>query len=178
MTSQRKKSAKDIFINTLTELLQKKSFQKISVNELCESSGLSRSAFYTNFEDKYHLLSYCLENITNELDKRISLQSPKNFFVITLDYIQTNSNFFYNAFGAEPDKDVTEVLYDFFNRHLMNFLTMRTVMGKSLPGPIDVVSSFYVGGLLTSTMTWIKSGYKVPKEEIANCHLNLLKDIL
>lgn len=178
MNNQKKASAKDTFISTLEHLLQKKSFQKISVNELCETSGLSRSAFYANFEDKYQLLSCCLENITSELDQQIALQSPENFFVITLDSIQKNSNFYYNAFRAEIDEEVTEILYRFFNRHLMDFLTMRSAKGQSLPGPIEIVSSFYVGGLLTSTLTWIKSGYKIPKEKIAACHHNLLKDIL
>ena len=60
MDSNRKTSAKIVLMETLEELLHKKPFQKISVNELCESALVSRSAFYANFEDKYHLLACCL----------------------------------------------------------------------------------------------------------------------
>lgn len=56
MPDLKKTNVKDLLMYTLTELLHKKFFQKITVNELCESAHVSRSAFYANFKDKYHLL--------------------------------------------------------------------------------------------------------------------------
>lgn len=178
MTNAKKSSARITFINALTELLQRKAFHKISVNELCENANLSRSSFYANFQDKYHLLSCCLENISKELDAQIAINPSKDILIFTLDSIQKNSNFFYNAFGAKIDEEVTQIVHHFFNKHMLSFLNHQIADGRTLPGPIEMVSSFYVGGILSSILTWIQSGYEISKEELASCQLNLLKDIL
>ena len=36
---------------TLMDLLEKKSFQKITVNDICQDAMVSRSTFYMHFED-------------------------------------------------------------------------------------------------------------------------------
>ncbi len=79
MIDSRKHSAKRMLMNTFEELLHKKSFQKISVHELCESAQVSRSAFYANFNDKYHLLSCCLQEKTEYFNTLAEQLSPEEF---------------------------------------------------------------------------------------------------
>ncbi len=67
--SVKKCSAKDALKTALLDLLQRRSFVKISVYDLCSHAHISRSAFYVNFEDKYELLAYCLEERKAELPK-------------------------------------------------------------------------------------------------------------
>lgn len=178
MINTSKLSAKTALINTLTDLLHKKSFQKISVNELCETASVSRSAFYANFEDKYHLFSCCLEEHVDELNALMENHSPEVFLTVVLDFFQQEKRFFYNIFGADLDEEVAEKLYQFFEKHLTTILQEKAKQGLVLPGPIEVVTSFYIGGLTSSTFRWIKSNYKLPKEELAACQYRMLKDIL
>ena len=42
--------------NVLIKLLEEKSFEQITVKELCELSSTSRITFYTHYADKYELL--------------------------------------------------------------------------------------------------------------------------
>ena len=44
--------------NTLLSLLKQKSFEQISVKELCRESKTGRSTFYNYFDDIYDLLDY------------------------------------------------------------------------------------------------------------------------
>ena len=178
MESNRKVPAKTILMDTLEQLLHKKTFQKISVNELCESAMVSRSSFYANFEDKYHLLACCLESKAKEVSILIKIHSPEKFLIVILDFIQKENRFFYNTFGAELDHEILDILYVFFERQFILLLNDQLVKGHILPGPTEVVSSFCVGGLTTSTLRWIKSNYKIPKEELAACQYRLLKGIL
>lgn len=62
--------------NALIEIMNKKSFQKISIQEITDTAGLSRQIFYTNFKTKEDILKHSLkklfeildaENIENEL---------------------------------------------------------------------------------------------------------------
>lgn len=177
MANTSKSSARTVLIHTLIDLLHKKSFPKISVNELCETANISRSAFYANFEDKYHLFSCCLEEQTNNLNALMEEHSAEEFLFVTLDFIQKEKRFFYNIFGADLDEEVAEKLYQFFEKHLTEALKEKSRQGLVLPGSLDIVTSFYIGGLTTSTFRWLKGGCKLSKEEVVASQYYLLKDI-
>ena len=177
MTDLKKASAKTALMDTLTNLLYKKTFQKISVNELCETSHVSRSSFYANFEDKYHLLASLLEATAEQIDALIESASPDQLLLFILDQIQKDGRLFYNAFHSELDKGTMMVLYHFFERHLSEILKQKTSQGIDFPKPLSITCSFYIGGLVTATLEWIRSGYKLPKEEIADCLSRLMTDV-
>lgn len=47
------------FTGSMFELLSEKSFESVSVNEICLRSGYPRATFYNYFDDKYDLLTCC-----------------------------------------------------------------------------------------------------------------------
>ena len=108
----------------------------------------------------------------------IATHSPEEFLSVILDYIQKDHRFFYNTFAAQPEEEILDILFDFFERQLTAFLKDQTERGLVLPCSAEVVSSFCVGGLTVSTLRWIKSNYKMPKEELAASQYSLLRAIL
>ncbi len=60
----------DAFTAAMLNTLTGKSFEQITVNELCESSNYPRATFYNYFDDKYDLLHY----IWHCLNRRIRLE--------------------------------------------------------------------------------------------------------
>lgn len=54
-----KQKTLDDFRETMFMLLQNKSFEEISVNEICTNANYPRATFYNYFPDKFHLLNYC-----------------------------------------------------------------------------------------------------------------------
>lgn len=111
-------TVKTLLSETMRGLLYKKPFYKISVNELCETAAISRSSFYANFQDKYQLFSYCLNEGQEQLYFLMKSHSTKEFLGILLDFIQRESKFFYHAFGASYDEEITEILYNFLQINL------------------------------------------------------------
>ncbi|MBM6614900.1 TetR/AcrR family transcriptional regulator [Desemzia sp. RIT804] len=55
------------FSKTMFNLLAKKSFENISVNEICEISNFPRATFYNYFDDKYDLLNYCWHLLSSQI---------------------------------------------------------------------------------------------------------------
>ncbi|MCD7797111.1 MAG: TetR/AcrR family transcriptional regulator [Clostridiales bacterium] len=49
--------------NAFLELMEKKSFEYITVTEICKKAGVNRSTFYLHYETVADLLSECVENI-------------------------------------------------------------------------------------------------------------------
>ena len=165
MTKNKSSETKEILANTLFDLLERKPFPKISVNELCENSMIVRSTFYLHFQDKYELLSYCLDRISMELEALMKTHETKDFFIVFLT-------------ECEKNEELMNLVYQYIRRNITKFLEEKTARGERLPGPVDSVTAFYVSGLVGMTFHWIKSGCKLPKETLASCQTRLMKDIL
>lgn len=52
--------------SSLYQLLEKRSFESLSVNEICESGMVHRTTFYKHFYDKYDLLVYLFKLLTKD----------------------------------------------------------------------------------------------------------------
>lgn len=178
MPSTKKNTVKTILAETMRDLLYKKPFHKISVNELCETAGISRSSFYANFEDKYQLFSYCMAEQHGKLENLMKSHSPKDFFTVMLDFVQSESKFFYHAFGSTYDEEISEIFYRFFDEQFTAILQEKMQHGFTLSYPVEYVTAFYIGGFSNMILRWIKSNYNIPKEELASCQYHLIKNFI
>ena len=178
MNKNAQSETKEILARTLFDLLENKPFSKITVNELCEKSDIVRSTFYLHFRDKYELLSYCLDQIAQELETLMEKHAPKDFFMILLSNCEGKEKIFYNIFEADANEELVEMFYQFISRYVTQCLKEKMARGALLPGPIECVASFYVSGFVGMTSRWIRSNYRIPKEVLASCQYKLMKDIL
>lgn len=73
-----------IFSETLFELLEKNSFEKITVNEICEISNYPRATFYNYFEDINDLLNYCFESMSKEIkiNDYVEMKEEERIYII------------------------------------------------------------------------------------------------
>ncbi len=62
----KKKPVKDLFAESLIELLKSKPFEKITVNEITDNCGAGRRTFYNNFTDKHDLATWLYMRQLNE----------------------------------------------------------------------------------------------------------------
>lgn len=58
--------------NTLLDMMEEESIEKISVIDLCNKAMVNRATFYAHFEDKYHLLTFALEELKDDLYKKFT----------------------------------------------------------------------------------------------------------
>ena len=49
---------KELLAQSMKKLMKKKSFDKISVIDICEGCGMNRKSFYYHFKDKYDLVNW------------------------------------------------------------------------------------------------------------------------
>ena len=94
----------------LIELLSKKSFEEIRVNDICNLAMVHRTTFYSHFSDKYELLDYCIKDVEQEIWEKIShntYSNNKDFYtkmvMSMLEYIGENKVFFKNILKKNSD---------------------------------------------------------------------------
>lgn len=169
---------KRVLANQLMVLLESKSFKKITVNDICEGALVSRSTFYLHFEDKYHLLRYCLEQELEQWATASHDETTEDFMLFALDSILKKKKFFYNSLVSETDNELTGIFQSIFHRFFIAQFEQKQKAGYKLPGPPSIVCAFYAGGIVCSTIQWIQTDFNIPKEEIAACYKALLSDFL
>lgn len=96
-----KRTYKQLF-SSLTQLLAVKSFEEITVSEICDKAHVHRATFYKHFKDKYEFLNFCFESSLQEI-KLADLDSPtpenvKDSFMFfireAMEYVRKNKLIF------------------------------------------------------------------------------------
>lgn len=86
------------------KLLSEKSFDDISVSEICKVSNVHRATFYKHFNDKFEFLNVCIKNQLNSitfdpLEKGSSPQVIKerimHFAISIIEFIDNNRSLFF-----------------------------------------------------------------------------------
>ncbi|MGN1402827.1 MAG: TetR/AcrR family transcriptional regulator [Ruminococcus sp.] len=93
----------------LIYLMHEKPFEKITITELVKRSGVSRTAFYRNYNTKEELLSEICDELTGALVDSISLQkyteNPREWYAQFFTYIQENQDLVRLLLQADMLKD-------------------------------------------------------------------------
>ncbi len=117
MTIQERKAqiVKREFSDALEALMLTRDFEEISVNEISERAGMSRTTFYRYFQDKYELSRWRLEFMVVETDRNavdhelvestmkkmmLEIGAHKPYYRKLFSYAGQNSleDFFYSVF--------------------------------------------------------------------------------
>jgi AcrR family transcriptional regulator len=64
---ERRQKTREKVIASALKLADKGSFRELSVDEIARSAGISRSAFYTHFQDKQELLLVAVREVSEQL---------------------------------------------------------------------------------------------------------------
>ena len=124
-------------------LLQTQPFSKITVNDLCTQSMVSRSAFYANFEDKYALLRYCIDLIKQKVFTKYDGLTYKDRITEILTHIQKEPKIFKNLTMRDVDKELIEMFRSSFLNDFEKMLIEKQDVFLDSPGPVDIIAVYY-----------------------------------
>lgn len=147
--------------STLLEMMEEESIEKISVIDLCTKAMVNRATFYAHFEDKYHLLSYALE----ELKDKVYARFTKEFYAETPRDVIRGVLFMAVSYLADKQSDVSRIVKFNRNERVMRTLTdsiaqsIKYQLGKlrgrypsSVPSQMTAIC---YAGALVNLLVWL-----------------------
>ncbi len=146
-------------INGLIVLLREKSFDDVTVMEICEASGVHRATFYKHFNDKFEFLNFCFDSMlkTISFDSLKHGSSPEiiksnimHFVSCILEFIDDNRPLFTSAC---IEKASVSFLSSFDNA-INNFCTKKLNAVLSAPMHRIEISSVYYSGAFVGVIKW------------------------
>lgn len=95
---QSNKVTKECLRIAMIKLMDKKPFEKISITELTQSAGVSRTAFYRNYASKEALVEDICQSLSSELQASVSgdlyRTDRRNWYIQFFRTIRENSEYF------------------------------------------------------------------------------------
>ena len=166
--------------SALMEILKTKSFEYITVSEICKKAGVNRSTFYLHYENTRDLLE---ETIHNMMDNFVSYFvpdgkiSPINFEESQKDKLVFISEEYLMPYLSYFKENRKIFLTVFENGKLFGFEETYEKLFNNIFNPIlDVfkypeserkyVMAFYLNGINSIIMEWIKEECVKPEKEV------------
>lgn len=155
----------------LFDLLETTNFDNISVNDICQASLISRTTFYSYFEDKYQLVMYCFSEERTKLGIVKGVSMDKNLKVF-LARIKKQRNIYHNLFTSGVNRELNQMVASQFQESISGILSNEFSEDEQ-----EILLYLYSGGIVYTIMKWIESGCQMSEVTLAQTLYRQLQKI-
>lgn len=156
---------KRIIAATMKELMETRSFDKISVSDIVKACDLNRNSFYYHFKDKYDLVNWIFytELLAEFGDIDILQVSPWQIISLMSEFFYKDKKFYRNALqitGQNSFQDYyTELMYNaIYAKHVDKFEDEEFHR---------FFSSFFSEMVVNAMVSWLKDGAKLSPDKFS-----------
>jgi len=181
---RRQQKTRDAIFEAFVSLLFKKSFSKITVQEIIDSANVGRTTFYAHFQTKDDLLKEMCDDLfahvfSNTLDTEIthdfSMKTGNPHAIIThiLYHLLDNKRIIIGLLTSESD----ELFLGFFRQYLNELLAARLLSGVDLSKkgvPYDFLVNHISSSFVGMVQWWIKNRLRQSPEELSNYFMTVI----
>ncbi|WP_226037477.1 TetR/AcrR family transcriptional regulator [Aquibacillus saliphilus] len=158
-------STRELIITAFLNLLASIQFKKITVRQIVNKAGISRSTFYLHFEDKYDLIS----GITEELVEGFMLFYTQPVLATTTSYNLPKDGISSNTFKICEHIKINKSFYKdrFQDKEFVALFTKRigTELEKNLEDP--EFAAFAAFGTVGYIAKWLEDDLETSVDDFA-----------
>lgn len=168
MQDRRKRKSRNALKRALFELINKKTYSKITVSELCDIADVNRSTFYANYEDINNLLSEIHKDLFDAMMNYASIQAKEQIHHEQLSRITLEKMIEY----IENNKKNVQILFkhsehQLLKNNMVNYFMERYYGSikqtiKSYPFAYHTMAFFSILDL------WVKDDFPCTAAELAD----------
>ena len=168
---QSRKLTRESIVTALVLLFAEKPYDKITVTDIAKKAGVSRTAFYSNFENKEDVVREFSKNVISELNSFFSGEKYEgNGRALLLAVFST----------IKKNSERAKILFD-SRQMVYEILAGDTYLDTLMPAKnrFDVYNYLATEAALKKIIVeWFKRGMKETPEEMAEYCSNLSKKII
>ncbi|MGL5648736.1 MAG: TetR/AcrR family transcriptional regulator [Clostridium sp.] len=170
-TNKKALTSQKMICHSILDLLKEKSYESITISEICKASGISRQTFYALFKTKENIILHMLRNsypfILNITEKNSTAFLLKDICMNFSLYINDN----YSFLKLLIDNGLREVLFKYFYEVFFENKKMFTEKNYS---ERDYLASFIGIGLCCIAYKYINRNETVNIIELEELTYSLL----
>lgn len=150
----------------LLSLLLEKSFEEIFVTDICEKAMVHRTTFYKHFEDKHHLLDFCVKEMISNFEGDDDYQfntneSMKEYYMSlirkSLVYLADNKDLLLTGILRAGNNSALPMLHRSVYNLIETKLQENEKLGFYHTIPRSIIAQFYSGALISASIWWLEN---------------------
>ncbi|MWV61603.1 TetR family transcriptional regulator [Helicobacter saguini] len=191
--AESKSLVKKCLQDSLLELMQTKKFESISITDIARRAGVSRNAYYRNYDSKEAILEELLQKIVIESSSEMAKFDPiletkqtwiallnitKKYYkeykmLINAGLSQAIQDTFVKNLHKNTMRDFSQSLHNLDSKKLGN---MEFFNNKSSnKSAIFYSNHYYIGGICSTLFAWIQNDMNENVETIANIGTTIMQ---
>ena len=173
---RRQQKTRNAIYQAFTELLAKKNYNHITVQDIIDAANVGRTTFYAHFETKDDLLkSVCEElfghimssamDLTHSCGRYSDQKAPQSVFCHLLQHLQKNDNNILGLLSGKSSDLFLKYFKDCMNELIREQFTIRTT-DLQIKIPQDFLINHVTGSFVDMVNWWIKGHMQQTPEEL------------
>ncbi|MDY3929093.1 MAG: TetR/AcrR family transcriptional regulator [Clostridia bacterium] len=158
----------------LSDVMQKKPFEKITVSDICRAAMVHRTTFYNHFTDKYDLLNYMMNDLLNVFDcfniENKSFDEYKSYCMkvaqVVINHITENISMFKLLLIQNKDERIISNFRSVLTQKIYEKLLKFDDNGTDLPIPAPIIANMYAGGCISVITWWIENDSQISSSDL------------
>ena len=169
------------------ELIEKKKFENITIQELCDHALIRRATFYKHFGDKYEFFAFFVQQIQQSIvkqypEKSISspILSPHYYMFVfhgAVEFLSSHMKLVNNILQSSAFPTLLDIFSQEIQRDFLLFLTSEKENETRLPVSPYTLSAFLTGGIIQLLRYWLTNPDSVSEEKICSEFEKILSSI-
>lgn len=168
----KRKTAKEILIDSFREIAQTRSIDKITVKDITDNCGYSSATFYRHFSDKYDLIAWEYSRKLAEIMSKVETGGHlwKETLIDGAKYFETEKVYLTNLFLHTTGHDSFLKYMTETNDSYLRNCVMQAMGTDELDEKMSMCIHLYCHGTVALTCDWLLGDYKVTVEELAEVY--------
>lgn len=166
-------------------LLKEKTFEQITVKELCSVAKVRTATFYNHFSDKYDFFNFMIQELYHAYRKKTTNLSDLDGFLFyqaliqdALDLLDENKTFVQAVSSDAMMWTICSVHRKHLHDEILLHLIKAQKSGHSLATEPELLTELIIGSLEYAARWWCSNGKGVPKEKLQNELTNYLAKLV
>ena len=158
---------KRTFAHSLNVLLQKKSLNKITIQDIADESGLNRMTFYYHFKDIYDLIEWiCHEEAKKAMDGNMDSHSWQKGLLKLFRIAEENRSFVMNVIRYMSREQMERSLLPTLHSLILQFIQEETDEEDIAEEHLNFLASFYQYAFVGTFLEWIRKDMQEDPEKV------------
>lgn len=175
------KLTKRAIINSFTELLKDKPFEKITVSDITAECGISRMTFYYHFHDIYDMIDWATkEKLTSVINKNYTYDTWVQNFTNIMKACLVEKAYFTKMIASVDLQIIEQFLHDVAKKFILEIVKEKEArLGVTLDAESeDMICDIYAFSVVGVFLGWMSRGMKEDVDALVGRFRSIVKGSL
>lgn len=189
MYIEKTKKTKQLIQKCFIQVLEKKSFESITIGDIAKQAKINRGTFYLHFQDKFDLLEHIEQRLFADLGNHIdelqasyssthTFEKRQEYLAATLfSFIEIHSPIL-KIFLSNHGRAGFHIRFrDAFSEKVRFNLEKNASINDNLKVPMEYFLSFITSAFLGLIEQWIQNGLDKTPQEMTSLYIDIISFI-